>query len=95
MLRCCAAPRMRERVRRLFSTGSNSKLVFTERDNGIVKIVLNAPDKLNPLTVDMGEQFKEVVNELKSNPEGIRCAILTGAGKAFSAGGDLQFLEDR
>eukprot|EP01138_Halocafeteria_seosinensis_P012786 gb/GECG01013062.1/.p1 GENE.gb/GECG01013062.1/~~gb/GECG01013062.1/.p1 ORF type:complete len:297 (+),score=32.04 gb/GECG01013062.1/:1-891(+) len=83
-------------VRRFCSTSAaDSKLVLVNRENGIVRITLNAPDKLNPLTVDMGTQFREEINKLQENPEGIRAVILTGAGKAFSAGGDLQFLDDR
>lgn len=106
--------------RRCFSSGSNdSKLVLVNQEDGIATITLNAPDKMNPLTVDMGVQFREEVNRLQENASGIRAVILTGAGtimartsypafvefsdkfskrpagKAFSAGGDLQFLDDR
>ena len=34
------------------------------RSGGVQKIVLNSPEKLNALTVDMGEQFKTVIAEL-------------------------------
>lgn len=56
-------------------------------------ITLNAPAKLNALTFQMGEQLSEVLSRVdytKTN-----CLVITGAGKAFSAGGDLNFLLDR
>ena len=52
---------------------------------------LNAPDKLNALTVEMGEDFERAVRCLREQ-EDIVAVVLTGAGRAFSAGGDLAFL---
>jgi len=57
-------------------------------------ITLNNPGKLNALTEPMGDELTNQVHQLKSNKE-IRAAILTGAGKAFSAGGDLDWLLER
>lgn len=61
---------------------------------GVHLVRLNRPDKLNSLTVEVGEQFEAVVGELKQT-KGLRAVVLTGEGRAFSAGGDLQFLLDR
>jgi hypothetical protein len=55
----------------------------------VATITLNDPARLNALSVDMGEQFKTVVQALKQNCQGIGAVVLTGAGKSFSAGGDL------
>jgi len=75
---------------------NNSNLVtVTFEDEGkIAVITLNNPGKLNALTEPMGDDLTEQVKILKSN-KNLRAAILTGAGKAFSAGGDLDWLLQR
>lgn len=57
----------------------------------IAKITLNDPDNLNAMSEKMAESFSQVVDTLKA--EKPRVIILTGAGRAFSAGGDLEMLE--
>jgi enoyl-CoA hydratase/carnithine racemase len=42
----------------------------------------------------LGDEFVRVIEEIKQT-EGVRCVVLTGAGRAFSAGGDLEFLKAR
>jgi enoyl-CoA hydratase len=57
-------------------------------------LTLTIPQKLNALSVAVGEAFQEQVSEIAKNSK-LRALILTGEGSAFSAGGDLQFLDDR
>jgi len=75
---------------------SCSSLVTTsfESDDQVAVITLNNPSKLNALTEDMGNELTAKVGELQEK-KGLRAAILTGAGKAFSAGGDLNWLLER
>jgi len=70
-----------------------SSLVRTELEHNrqIAVITLNNPSKLNALTEPMGEALIERVEEVKNMSE-VRATIITGAGKAFSAGGDLEWL---
>jgi len=74
----------------------NSDLVTTKLidDGRIAVITLNNPSKLNALTEPIGDKLTEEVNSLQNNTD-LRAAILTGAGKAFSAGGDLNWLLER
>jgi len=70
-----------------------SNLVKTHLENNeqIAVITLNNPSKLNALTEPMGDALIARVEEVKKMPE-VRAAVITGAGKAFSAGGDLDWL---
>ncbi|HEX9888923.1 MAG TPA: enoyl-CoA hydratase/isomerase family protein [Nitriliruptorales bacterium] len=63
------------------------------RDDGIAVVTLNDPDRLNTMTVHMGEALEATFDQLATD-EGLRVAVLTGAGRAFSAGGDLDMLEE-
>lgn len=73
---------------------SSDPVLVTRVSSGVVQVTLNRPEKLNALTVDMGVRLHDLVAELR-NDAGIRAVVLTGAGRAFSAGGDLHFLHDR
>jgi enoyl-CoA hydratase/carnithine racemase len=61
---------------------------------GVAVLALNDPDRLNALTVEMGEYFEACVRDL-AHDESLRAVVLTGEGRAFSAGGDLAFLQER
>jgi enoyl-CoA hydratase len=54
----------------------------------------NRPDQLNALTPDMMADLKDAVGELASDPE-MSVGILTGTGRAFSAGADLKGMAER
>ena len=59
-------------------------------------ITLNDPKRMNALNIDMGDAFGDIVADLKGpRADEVGAVVLQGAGKAFSAGGDLGFLEDR
>jgi 2-(1,2-epoxy-1,2-dihydrophenyl)acetyl-CoA isomerase len=62
-----------------------------EVSNGVAVLTLNRPDALNALTVDMGKEIKAALNEAMDR--GARAMILTGAGRAFCAGGDLREMQ--
>jgi len=70
---------------------SNLVKTHLENDNQVAIITLNNPSKLNALTEPMGDALIKQVEEVKAMPD-VRAAIITGAGKAFSAGGDLEWL---
>lgn len=73
---------------------SSQVLCDLKNDGHIATLTLNSPNKLNALSEGMGDELIDHVKTLKES-DGLRVAIVTGAGKAFSAGGDLQFLMDR
>jgi 2-(1,2-epoxy-1,2-dihydrophenyl)acetyl-CoA isomerase len=63
-----------------------------EMRGAICVLTLNRPDRLNALTVQVANDFKGAVNEALG--QGARVFVITGAGRAFSAGGDLREMQE-
>lgn len=61
----------------------------------VAVITLNSPSRLNALTESMGDELTDRVHELSEASADFGAVVLTGAGRAFSAGGDLDFLRRR
>ena len=62
-------------------------------DAGIVTITLNRPERLNAFVGHMRRDLAEALEEAGSDPD-VRVIILTGAGRAFCAGGDVNFMAE-
>ena len=65
-----------------------SEYVAVCNDDGILRVTLNRPDKLNPLSSEIVYALQEAVAEAAS--DAVRVVLLTGSGRAFSAGADLR-----
>lgn len=63
-----------------------------ERRGAIGVLTLDRPDKLNAMTHEMGDRLAELLAGEAGAPD-VRCLVLRAEGRAFSAGGDLAFLE--
>jgi enoyl-CoA hydratase/carnithine racemase len=68
-------------------------LIYQKRD-GIAKIVLNLPEKLNAFGYPMEAEIDMAVEDAARDDE-VRVLIITGAGRAFSAGGDFRYAQVR
>jgi len=68
--------------------------ILVEKKDQITRITLNRPAALNSLNDKMGEEFYAALKEAEKD-EGTRCLIITGAGRAFSAGEDVSGLKER
>lgn len=66
-------------------------LVLVEKDDGIAVVTLNRPDALNALSTALRQAIVRAFRELRDDPE-IGVIVLTGAGRAFTAGLDLKEL---
>lgn len=62
--------------------------VLIERAGGIMRLTLNRPDKLNAFTLGMHAELRAGLEAAAADPA-CRVVVLTGAGRAFSAGQDL------
>jgi enoyl-CoA hydratase/carnithine racemase len=65
-----------------------------DRDAGVVLLTLRDPDRRNAMTAEMGACLSGALAELATRDD-VRVAVLTGAGSAFSGGGDLALLADK
>ena len=63
-----------------------------EADDGVATLTLNRPEALNPFSVQMQRELAAVIARI-ADEDAIRAVILTGAGRAFSAGGDINEME--
>lgn len=66
-------------------------VVSVARDSGVATVTLNRPEKLNALNRELRTTFCRTMQELGADPE-VGVVIITGAGRAFSAGLDLNEL---
>jgi enoyl-CoA hydratase/carnithine racemase len=62
--------------------------------DGIATVTLNRPEKLNAYTVSMGEEIVDAFDQLRDD-DNARAIILTGAGRGFCAGVDLDHLREQ
>ena len=69
------------------------KEIKIDIDNQVAWITLNRPDKMNALTQIMTEEWKSALTEM-ANSDDIKIIVVTGAGRAWSAGVDLAVFQE-
>lgn len=74
--------------------GLEYKEITFETDQNIATITLNRPESLNLLTMEMMGEVIDAVKVAEAD-EGVRVVVLTGAGRAFSAGANLNVMAER
>lgn len=62
--------------------------ILLERDDGVVRLTLNRPERLNAMSVDLMLALRAALDEIAADKAN-RCLLLTGAGRGFCAGADL------
>lgn len=68
-------------------------ILFERREHGILWMTLNRPEVLNAADERLHTELVEVWNTVHRDPT-VRVVVVTGAGRAFSAGGDLRMVEN-
>lgn len=63
--------------------------VLASRDGALLTLTLNRPHRLNAVNLPLYEALVEGLERAEGDPA-VRCVILTGSGRAFSAGADLK-----
>ena len=72
---------------------SDEEQIKVAEDAGIVTITLNRPERLNAFVGHMRRDLAEALEEAGSDPD-VRVVVLTGTGRAFCAGGDVNFMAE-
>jgi enoyl-CoA hydratase/carnithine racemase len=60
-----------------------------DRSTGVATVTLNRPERLNALTFDVYAELRDTFAALDTEP-GVRAVLLTGAGRGFCSGGDVE-----
>ena len=68
-----------------------SDLVLLDVREGVATLTLNRPEKLNAFAADMRERLGEALDRVAADPAA-KVLVVTGAGRAFCAGGDIQHM---
>ncbi|MFA4916279.1 MAG: enoyl-CoA hydratase [Syntrophales bacterium] len=66
--------------------------IIFKKNNGVATIILNRPDSMNAIGGCIRENILDAIQDVKMDDD-IRVLVLTGAGRAFCAGGNLKEME--
>ena len=66
-------------------------LLFEEKKHGILLMTINRPDQMNATDAALHNALSRVWLDIDDDPD-VRVVVVTGAGRAFSAGGDLSWV---
>ena len=73
---------------------SGSSKVILRKENSVAWITLNRPEVLNACDIETLKALQKTLKEVAGD-QSVRCVVLSGAGRAFCAGADLQSLRAR
>ena len=74
--------------------GAAEALVLRRTEDGVATLTLNLPERLNPIALPLQQQLLGHVRSLHDDRD-VRALVLTGAGRGFCAGADLQTMQGR
>lgn len=72
---------------------AGTELLVRTTDHGVAVVTLNTPHDTNALSVSMQTALSQAFRELAVDPS-VRCIVLTGGERVFSAGGDIRGMVD-
>lgn len=92
MLRALPKPPLEYETEKDSPPMAATELVRLIRDGDIATLLFDDPERRNAMTRAMGEAFRDHLATLAADPS-LRAVVISGNGRAFSAGGDLDMLE--
>jgi enoyl-CoA hydratase len=72
----------------------STRLHLDRRDHGVLLVTLDNPGKLNATDAAMHTELARLFRDIDSD-DSVRAVVVTGAGAAFSAGGDLEWIAEQ
>jgi 2-(1,2-epoxy-1,2-dihydrophenyl)acetyl-CoA isomerase len=66
--------------------------ILLEKTGQVARIVLNVPEKRNPVSMEMREELRQAFERIGSD-DTVKAVVIKGAGTAFSSGGDISTME--
>lgn len=69
-----------------------SEVVVLSVEDGVAVLTLNRPERLNAWTPELGSRYFDLLEECAADPE-VRAIVVTGEGRGFCAGADMQDLQ--
>ena len=72
---------------------SNEVVLYEKKDSGVALVSLNRPDRLNAITGELTARLKEKIDDACKDDD-VKVIVLTGSGRGFSAGADMDSLSD-
>lgn len=72
---------------------SRYKSIKVEKEDGVIVLCLNRPEAFNAFDAQLHSEFEDILEDVGRDEE-VGAAVLTGAGKLFSAGGDIKMMRD-
>jgi enoyl-CoA hydratase len=68
--------------------------LLVEKDNGVMTVTLNVPEAMNAFTSGLHNAMSRIWTDIHDDPE-VDVVVLTGAGRAFSAGGNVVAMQKK
>lgn len=78
-----------EEIAKATEKPKESDTVLLEKQGNIAVVTLNRPERYNAVTDELVTRLNEIIAEIRNDSQ-IRAVVLTGAGKGFSAGADME-----
>ena len=72
---------------------ANYQTILIKCEDRVLTLTLNRPEQLNAVNGTMHEELSRVFSDAARDPDS-DIIVLTGAGRAFSAGGDIDWMQD-
>jgi enoyl-CoA hydratase/carnithine racemase len=72
----------------------NYETLQVDFDDGILTITLNRPERLNAVNEVMHAELEDVFGKVGRDGD-VRAVVVTGAGRGFCSGGDVQAMDER